>query len=182
MHLVIFDLRSTVFRDEVVRLSEVSVLWKILLKKLEENLVAENYDGVSKILAISRSLNAWLSENEKIRAILYDDSNDVVQKLRSALNNINCRAITSIHQCFIDLMADKEINQTEVQKILCSSWCEEPPEADRRLVATAKSLDAGTKAKAIKAIAEHGNGPERVKVLGACISSTEIELSVAAVS
>ncbi|XP_043279597.1 serine/threonine-protein kinase ATR isoform X2 [Venturia canescens] len=181
VHFVIFDFRSKVFCNEVVRLSEVSLLWKILLRKLGENLDAEDYDRVVRIIGICCSLSGWLCDNGKTQAILYDECNDIVQKLRSALEKINCRAIRSIYQCFIDLMADKEMNQTEIQNILCSPWSEEPLEGQRRLVATAKSLDVGTKARAIRAITEHGKGPDRVKILSACISSTEIELSMAAV-
>ena len=171
---------------EVIRISDVSPLWKSLLTIFEDNLKREQFNEVDKILRVSSCLSVWLDNNGMQGARIYDDSEDfVIRKLRDCLENINCREIQGIYQCLVELMSHEEVNRSEIQRILSLPWSQEPvalAEGSRRLAATAKSLGVETKAHAVRAIAEFGKGRERLSLLSACVSSNEIDLSVAGVT
>lgn len=183
---MIFDIKSAAHQVGSLRICEMSPLWMSLRTSLSEHLKSEEYEEAARILSISRSLSSWLSENSIFRATLYDDCDTLaIMRLCERPEKINSRAVRLIFQCLVDLMAHNEADRLQIQRILSLPWSQEPlgsAEGTRRLFAIAKSLDVDMKTKAIRAISEFGKGRDRVNILSACLSRSEIELSVAAVS
>ncbi|KAJ8680180.1 hypothetical protein QAD02_015967 [Eretmocerus hayati] len=173
-------------------MTQISKLWAALKDDFLKCLETEEYKEALNFLQLTKILDLQLSLKNISLHLLGSDFREMKSQLFKTLSSEqnlsahrNCERNKLVFEMFTHLIALREANKSEIQKILMMPWLNNIDISEGITnfhLANAKALDSATKVKCINAISRYGKGAQRLEILKMCASHCDIELAIASVS